>query len=251
MTATATVNTFWRRSANFVLVEPLRVAWQLAPQTMVTSASVAMNAGFAQSHGILPVEVAVIQAIGFEWTYLRGLASAGKTRSPWVDRLNYGAFVSVVLFGVMYCLVAYKVIPEAPSGLLAFFLACVHVLPVAFVGLCAAMIHRSIAAHEKAEQDKAAERERERAERLRAERDAMDLEAERKRRDLELWAEGVRLKQELRGSGRATKAPSAAPDVQPVCPNCGASLSGVEFGAYKSVLARGATYGGCKACRAP
>lgn len=232
-----------------MLVEPLRVAWQLAPQTMVTSASVAMNAGFAQSHGILPWEVAVVQAIGFEWTYLRGLASAGKTRSPWVDRLNYGAFVSVMLFGVMYCLVAYHVIPEAPIGILAFFLACVHVLPVAFVGLCAAMIHRSIAAAEQSAQDRAAAVERERAERLQSERDAIALETERKRRDLELWAEGVRLKQQLR---TPRQRPAATDDdTSRACPNCGAALSGVEYGAYKSVLARGGAYGGCKACRTP
>jgi hypothetical protein len=95
-----TFKRFGLRALDFTIGQPLRAAWQYGSQAAITSASVSLNATFAMSHGILSPGFAWAQAIGFEWTYLRGLATAGQTKSRWVDALNIIAFVSVILYGL-------------------------------------------------------------------------------------------------------------------------------------------------------
>jgi hypothetical protein len=271
---TATVNRSWGETAanalEWGLVEPLRVAWVYAPQVLITSASVFLNATFAQE--ILDPTFAWAQAIGFEWTWLRGLASAKRTRSPWVNRLNAGALVAVVFYGLMACLLKFDVLPAEPEPWLAVLLAVIHVGPLGFTAFCSAMIHRTIEAEE-AERREGEQREKERIAREEgdrqralaaqlAEADAqlqieerrrrldLELEDQRKRSELAIWEQAQVVRARTRGAPRAPAsraAPAASEDRR--CPSCQAPLSPQEFGAYRSIIARGGRWKGCKACK--
>ena len=189
---TATVKATAGKVLDFTIGQPLRAAWRYGSQAAITSASVSLNATFAMSHGILSPTFAWAQAIGFEWTYLRGLATAGQTKSRWVDALNIIAFASVILYGVMACLVTYKVVPDAPAPGLAAVLALVHIVPIGLTGLCSAMIHRVVAEQTRQDAEDAAAVARQRQQRIQDERDLLAIEAERKAADLAAWEAGQR-----------------------------------------------------------
>jgi hypothetical protein len=196
MTMQNTTTSKWMRVGwrvfDFTISGPLRAAWAYGSQAAITSASVSLNATFAMSHGILTPAFAWAQAIGFEWTYLRGLATAGQTKSRWVDALNIVAFVSVILYGIMACLVTYQVIPEQPVPVLAFFLALIHILPIGLTGLCSAMIHRVVAEQGRLAAEQLAAAERERQSHIQAEQDALAIESARKAAELASWEAGQR-----------------------------------------------------------
>lgn len=243
MVAGIPVKSLSLRAWNFAIVAPSRAAWEFGAQCLVTSASIAMNAGFAQSHNILDPGFAWAQAIGFEWTYLRGLASAGKTRSRWVDAMNVIAFASVILYGLMFCLVRYKVIPDRPDAALSFFLAIVHVVPIGLTGLCAAMIHRAVKHEQRAIEDEERQQANDRQQRIQAEHDALELDRLRKEQELALWEQAQLVKQRLRATPRRPTTD------RPPCPGCGGQLDGSDYALLKSAEARSARFGGCKACR--
>lgn len=244
MTASMSVNSFRGRAFDFTIAGPARAAREYGSQFLITSASVFMNAGFAQAHNILDPRFAWAQAIGFEWTYLRGLANAGKTKSRWVDALNILAFVSVLLYGLMFCLIQYKVIPDSPEGLLAVLLAFIHVAPIAMTGFCAAMIHRAVKVEEHDKFTKEVDGAQARADRLQAERDALQLERERKEQDLVLYQRQLEIKRDMKVK------PTVAAAERPPCPSCGVILSSMDFALFKSAEKRNAKFNGCKACRA-
>jgi hypothetical protein len=212
-------------------------------QLLITSASVSMTAQFASSHNILWGPIAWAMAIGFEWAWLRGLAQAGETRSVWVNRMVKAGASSVVVYGVLWCLIRYEVIPDQPGPEWGIALALAHVLPIAYMAYCSANIHREI------EQQRAA-----RIERLQDERDALELERLRKEQELELWHRAQQIKAALRRG--ASHARPAAPPIQvsypapvPVyeCPRCGSEMTAQEEGAR---VRHGERWRGCKACRA-
>lgn len=235
------------RALDFTIAQPLRAAWQYGSQAAITSASVSLNATFAMSHGILTPGFAWAQAIGFEWTYLRGLATAGQTKSRWVDALNIIAFASVILYGVMACLVTYKVIPPAPVPALAAVLALIHIVPIGLTGLCSAMIHRVVAeqGRQRAEQDATAERTRQ--SRIQAEQDQLAIENARKAAELASWEAGQRAQlaietERMRAKMQLKMHTHDAPakmrrDARPArmdaergkCPKCGAALSHAQW----------------------
>jgi hypothetical protein len=238
----------------------LRAAWQYGSQAAITSASVSLNATFAMSHGILSPGFAWAQAIGFEWTYLRGLATAGQTKSRWVDALNIIAFVSVILYGVMACLVTYKVVPEKPDPVLAFFLALVHIVPIGLTGLCSAMIHRVVAEQGRQAAEETATLERQRQQRMQADQDALAIEAARKANELAAWEAGQRaqLAIELERKQATMRLKMQAHDARPkmrrnalpertnadekTCPKCGAELDQAKWLAARR-------WGHCAACK--
>lgn len=244
MTTSMTVKSFWLRAFDFTIKAPSKAAREFGAQCLITSASIAMNAGFAQSHGILDPWFAWAQAIGFEWTYLRGLASAGKTRSKWVDYMNMIAFVSVILYGVMFCLVQYHVIPDQPDKVLAVFLSLVHVVPIGMTGFCAAMIHRAVKLEDAAKEDVAMSKEDERLARIQAARDELEIERLRKQQELDLWRQAQELKQSLKSASKPLQATE-----RPPCPICGVELDAQDHALYKSAQARNAKFRGCKPCR--
>lgn len=254
------IKRFGWRALDFTIGQPLRAAWQYGSQAAITSASVSLNATFAMSHGILSPGFAWAQAIGFEWTYLRGLATAGQTKSRWVDALNIIAFASVVLYGVMACLVTYKVVPEKPEGGMAFFLALVHIVPIGLTGLCSAMIHRVVAEQNRQAVERDAALAREREQRLQDDRDQLTIEAERKANELAAWEAGqrVQLTLDIERKRATMQLKMQAHDAQPkmrrdarlestnagekTCPKCGAELSHSRWLAARR-------WGHCAACK--
>jgi hypothetical protein len=255
-----TLKRFSLRALDFTIGQPLRAAWTYGSQAAITSASVSLNATFAMSHGILTPGFAWAQAIGFEWTYLRGLATAGQTKSRWVDALNIIAFVSVILYGVMACLVTYKVVPEKPEPVLAFFLALVHIVPIGLTGLCSAMIHRVVAEQTRQATEEAATLERQRQQRMQAEQDTLALDAERKANELAAWEAGQRAQLAIELERKQaimqlkmqrTPAPPkmqrhALPESihtdEKTCPKCGAELSRPQWLAARR-------WGHCAGCK--
>lgn len=137
-----------RRAWAYLIGEPIRIAIEYAPQTLITSASVYLVAGFGASHNILPREVAYAMAIGFEWTLLRGWATAAKLRgaTPWeVWGLNITALITVVCYGILYILglPSVGVIPEQPGPTWGVVLAVAKVVPLALMTFFAMMLHRA------------------------------------------------------------------------------------------------------------
>lgn len=260
MINTIALKQFGLRTLDFTIAQPLRAAWQYGSQAAITSASVSLNATFAMSHGILSPTFAWAQAIGFEWTYLRGLATAGQTRSRWVDALNIIAFASVILYGVMACLVTYRVVPDAPAPWLAALLALIHIVPIGLTGLCSAMIHRVVAEQARQAAEQAVTTRREREQRIQADKDAIDLAAAQKAADLAAWEAGqraqlaieiarkeasMRLKMrthDARPKMRRDARPERADADAQVCPKCGAALSRPQWLAARR-------WGHCKTCK--
>jgi len=171
----------------FTIAEPVKAAWEHANQFFVTSAAAFMSAAFSMQHDVLPWWIAVPLAIGFEWTYLRGLASADKVgKTLWAPALNWSAMATSIVYGVLFVLGHYHVIPVEPSGWTAFYLAIAHVIPMAVLSFCGANLRRvqkleEVARNQKlvAVQDERNQREQDAATELR-------LEMQRKEAELAL-----------------------------------------------------------------
>jgi hypothetical protein len=133
-------------------------------QVMLSTGSVAIMAQFAAHSGIVDPRVGYCIAIGIEWAYLRGLASAAKSPTRWAATLNWSAFAVVVLWGVLWVATVYGALPTRPTGGAAFWLAVAHVVPIAWLSLCSAMCHQAGAARaaREAEDDRRWHRELER-----------------------------------------------------------------------------------------
>src|SRR5581483_3470545 len=119
--------TVFSNTRRFVVAEPLKAAWEHGNQALVTSAAAFMSAMFSMQHDVLPWYIAWPLAVGFEWTYLRGLANGEKTDTRWSGALNWSAMITSVVFGILYILGHYEVIPVNPTGWTAFWLALAHV----------------------------------------------------------------------------------------------------------------------------
>lgn len=199
-------------------------------QAMLSTGSVAIMAQFAAHSGIVAPLVGYCIALGVEWAYLRGLASASKAPTRWAAVLNWSAFAVVVLWGVLWVATVYEALPERPTGAAAFWLAVAHVVPIAWLSLCSAMCHQAAATLGARQADERRRRDEER--RRRDEERAAKFAEEQDR--LTLWAEAQRVKAELkatyagapmRGASNAGNARQERTDAAPqVCPNCGAEL---------------------------
>lgn len=221
-------------------------------QVLITSGGVALTAGFAQHAEILPWYVAWGMAIGFEWSWIRGLMQAGTTRSRWVTRMVWAGMSSVITFGVLFCLIRYGVIPERPGWEWGIVLSLAHVIPIAAMALCTAMIHREAELEAATERREREREDRERDQRL-ADEQAADARALRqKEADLDLWHKAQLVKASLRKG--ATSARPADPASYPAprrvyeCPRCGSEITQQQYGAAMKHAER---WKGCPACRQP
>lgn len=134
----------WRQTARHIVTEPFRAAFEHGNQALVTSASAYMAAMFSMQHGVLPVWIAVPLAVGFEWTYLRGLSTSDKTRANgWANALNWTAMLTSAVYGILFILGYYNVIPARPEPGAAFWLAVAHVGPMTLLSFCYAGVRRS------------------------------------------------------------------------------------------------------------
>lgn len=209
--------------------EPFRAAWEHGNQFLVTAAAAFMSAAFSMQHDVLPIWVAVPLAVGFEWTYLRGLATADKTTNErWAVALNWSAMITSLVYGVLYVLGHYKIIPEQPGGWAAFCLAMAHVFPMTVLSFCAANLRRVQKLEERNRNRAQLALEEERNRNLQEERDRITLETERKKAEIEMWKEAsiakAQLKKEL-----AQLAPQVAPATDPQPTKAAVIIDGVEY----------------------
>lgn len=242
-------------------------------QILLSTGSVALMAQFAAHSGIVDPAVGYCIAGGVEWAYLRGLASNAKAPTHWATALNWSAFAIVVLWGVLWVgiqLGALKI--ENATGAAAWWLALAHVVPVAWLSLCAAMTHSASATQEAhtlvAQQTEETARQRELqrqqeedARRVQSEQNALALEMQRqkaalalqdeeKRREIERWEAAQQAKQRLRAmqieapvqAGAMHDNTAQNRPVAPTCPHCGAVINPAS--AYR-IRQRGY----CKACK--
>lgn len=208
-----------------VVGEPLELAKSQPHQVLLSTGSIALMGSFASSSQIVDPLVGYAIAIGVEWAYLRGLASDSRANTRWGSVLNWSAFGIVVLWGVLWCAQQFGAITESAGG---WWLAAAHVVPVAWLSLCAAQCHRAAMAAERTILRRREAAETERQARLQAERDALALEMERKQQELALWQQAEETKARLkmqsadaRRSMRRNAHPERANAEPQNCPNCG------------------------------
>lgn len=247
-------------------------------QTLITSAGVSMTAAFATSHGVLDPVFAWAMAIGFEFSWLRALAHSGRVRgSGWVKWTILTGAASVGVYGVLWGLIRYEVVPSSEFGGWGWVLALAHVVPIVVMNYCAANIHREIAELEQRDADAAATLARKRAEHAADELAAIELENARHAAELErqraaaeqqlaIAVAKAQARASLRGGGvrpLTAARPAAAPPVpaqatypapQPAgeprtCPRCGAPMTPQQWGHMLSCEQRGARWRGCQSCR--
>lgn len=227
--------------------EPFDLALGQPHQILISSASVAIVA--AEAVHIVPLPFNIALAIGAEWAYLRGLISGAGVKTPWAARLNWAAFLLVVLYGALAGLRGFHLIPDAPPWGIAVLLTAIHIGAISAVTLCSAMLHRA-GEDAKAEiQRDIDERQQRLLEQTQAEEQALTLEMKRKQQDLELWKQAQEIKMQLKM--QAQNAPhkmrrdahSERTNAEPqICPKCKAELERSKWLAARR-------WGHCAACK--
>jgi len=194
-----------KRGFSFAISGPLATAWELAPQTAITTASVYMVAQFGMAHNILPPWIAWPMAAGFEWTWLRsirtaGLVRRGKESEVWINILTSTALITVVCYGVLYILglPSVGVIPAQLGQNWGIPLALAKVVPIALMGFSAANLHRIHKQQVLADAEQRAAEDRARLVELQHQHDAIELERRRKLMDLEMYQRGLEIKRAVR-----------------------------------------------------
>jgi flagellar biosynthesis GTPase FlhF len=152
-------------------------------QVLISTASVAIVA--SEAAYLVPYPANILMAVGAEWAYLRGIASSPKGSRGWVAALNWGALALVVIFGMLWGARKFGGIPEELGGVLAWLLTAAHILPMAFLSLAAAMVHRSAVETEASERVQAEAEAHARQRRLEAEEDERQREWRRRRDEIE------------------------------------------------------------------
>jgi hypothetical protein len=245
--------------------EPFDLALGQPHQMLISAASVAIVASEAVS--IVPWPYNIALAIGAEWAYLRGLISGAGVKTPWAARLNWAAFLLVVLYGALAGFRGFHLIPATPSPFVAVLLTVIHIGAISAVTLCSAMLHRAgedakavqRAIEETKEKDRAAA-ERAYQDGMKRQRDAQQLEMARKEHELALYekAEAAKAAREIeRERQRAelkmqsaharTKmrrdAHSERGNAEPqICPKCSAELDRPQWLAARR-------WGHCSNCK--
>lgn len=241
---TSESRTLWQ----VVIDEPLDLIKAQPHQFLLSTGSVALLGQFAGSSNIVDPLVGYLIAVGVEWAYLRGIASDSQRPTTWGALLNWSAFGIVVLWGILWCLKAFGVHPEQPTGNLAFGLAVAHVAPIAWLSLCSAMTHRAAMEAQHADRLAQAAADRERERQRQDELAALELEERRKTAEYERWAAAQRLKAELANAKPMPNRGGIVPFVEgktATCPTCQTEV------AYTTASEAGTIRRwGCSPCRA-
>jgi len=256
------------RARGFVVSEPTKAAWEHGNQFFVTSAAAFMSAAFSMQHDVLPWWIAVPLAIGFEWTYLRGLATADKTtRTPWAIALNWAAMLTSLIYGILYVLGHYHIIPDNPGTAAAIWLAFAHVFPMALLSFCGANLRRNQKQEELkrslAQKDEELKRslaqkdeDREREKATEETRRVLLLEQEQKDLEFARWEKAQRVQLELKLAEKSANAamrnaplkmrrdahPERVDADEKKCPKCNAALDRPQWLAARR-------WGHCAACK--
>jgi hypothetical protein len=219
------MTTFALRPRTFrdaMIREPIQLAISQPHQVLISSISVSLMAIFFASSGAVPAAAAWAGAVGVEYAYLKGLSDAAYTRSEWGMRLVWGAFAIIVIAGISVLLrdayhMPWMVSPPAP---LAVLLAVLHILPLAFIGLCSANLHmeaegqrvaadRAVIDRAKDMEQEEQEYQRERERRRKQFTDDLEVERARKALDIESYEAATLAKQRLRAAANTAAANTA------------------------------------------
>lgn len=213
----------WGRLSHYALVVPFHAIRKWFALFLITTGTLYASAMFNMQHGVFPPEVAFPLAIGIEWTYLSGLAYATELRSgKWSGWMIVVGALTSGLYGVLYILGHYHVIPETPDDAQALALSLAHVAPLIFLLLLYTLCKRDFTAEQREEAD----RQRGRAEKWRDEK--LSIEIERERIGLE--------KERLALSQKQVRAKTYS------CPSCATPLT-------QQQAAIASRYGHCPACK--
>lgn len=200
-------------------LEPIELAISQPHQFLISSASVSIVA--LEAGTLIPWPANLALAIGAEWAYLRGLISGSGIKTRWAAALNWSAVLLVVLYGSLWGLRQFRLIPEAPAPWLAVLLTAIHIGAIGAVTICSAMLHRvgveaeqvlrekQLRAEAERNQQKVASEE-ERTRKLQEAEDALRIEMRRKDAEMRLMEETARRKLQLRLEARAATARQVA-----------------------------------------
>ncbi len=214
---------FWGRMNHYVLTIPFHAIRKWFALFLITTGTLYASAMFNMQHGVFPPEIAYPLAVGIEWTYLSGLAYATELRSgKWSGWMIVVGALTSGLYGVLYILGHYHVIPDKPDDTQALILALAHVAPLIFLLLLYTLCKRDFTA----EQREYADRQRAREEQWRDEQ--LLVKIERERIDLE--------KERLALTQQQVRAKTYA------CPSCASPLT-------QQQAAIATRYGYCKGCK--
>lgn len=211
------------RAIHFVAI-PIKGAKSWFALFLITTATTYGNAHFATQHNLFPLVIAWALAIGVEWVYLSGLAYADQTKANgyvWT-MIIVGAATSA-LYGTLYILGEYHVIPDKPIGYTALWLALAHVLPLIAVLFCYTLVKRQYNKEQQASNE------------FLAELDRREKERQSKIADLRYAITEAKAKETI------SKLSSVSSDYR--CPSCGMQLNAKQFASAKR-------WGKCKGCNA-
>lgn len=186
-----------------LVAEPAQLAISQPHQALISSASVYLVA--AEAGILIEWPWNVLLAIGAEWAYLRGLSSGQSVQTKWAAALNWSAVALVVLYGALWGLRRFHLIPDVPPWWGAVLLTLIHIGCIGAVTICSAMCHAALMASERVSRENRLriEEERNRAkvaadeernQKLQAARDALAIEMQREDAKLRLMEETARRK---------------------------------------------------------
>ena len=218
-----------------VLWEPIELIKAQPPQIFVSIASAYLIA--AEANVLLPTPINWALAIGAEWGYLRGLASAAHVETTLKRRLTVANAILVVAYGALFSLREFGALPSVAdyrdrvavtSTASAIVMTAIHIACIGAITLCAMMAHAAMLT-EDARVKRLADAERnQRNQRNQEETDArnrewaaaqLELEIEKQRQRAILEVEAERNRQRLalaaernRQRSATTQAVAAQPD---------------------------------------
>lgn len=220
----------WLARVSNVILAPL---WYSVKQWfaifLITNGTVYASVLFSMQHNIFPLWIAIPIAIGIVWTYLSGLAyaTAVRARSGWTNAMILSGAITDGLFGILYILGIYKVIPDQPDALMSVALAFAHIAPLIVLVIIFTYCKRNYLIEVAV--DRQAELDRQRA----IEDDKLDYD--RKIRDAK--ARLVIAREEIKLQELSVKLNGGK-----TCDKCGNALSQAQYAAMKR-------YGYCSGCK--
>lgn len=181
------------------IAEPFELAIGQPHQFLISSASITIVA--LEAGTLVPFPANIALAVGAEWAFLRGLITGAGVKTRWAAALYWAAIVLVFGYGGLWSFRQAGILPKEPGLWLAALLTVIHIGAIGAVTICSAMLHRVSADIQAAEQraartraeDHADEERRYQAE-LQRQRDAQQLELERKQHELALYEQAEQAK---------------------------------------------------------
>jgi hypothetical protein len=227
MTTAAT--THKRSMFDALIGEPMELVKAQPPQLLVSMASAYLIG--AEAAVLFDAPFNIFLAVGAEWGYLRGMASAAGIETKWKDRLTYANGALVVLYGALFSLRKFGALPDVAayqshtaqtSTLGAIVMTAIHIACIGAVTVCAMMAHAAMLSEQARVNRLTVAQENDRNQRTTATEDArkqkwqdaqLEIEIEKQRQQalIAVEAERARVRTEARAMRRAATGDSVAP----------------------------------------